>query len=203
MPLIASAQSSGPKETCPAGVHDAVCAFVEDLGHEYSEMYKNWNRKVVICWEINEPMSDGKPFMLSKRYTLSLGKKANLLKDVQGWRGKNFTDAELAGFDLEVLRGKQCQLQVIHNEKEGKVYANIISVLPKGKSSPVISVVNKEVPKWIAEQRAKNEDAYSKSDYAPIIVADDDADHAPKIPAAGGNHEEAPFARPLTADFWG
>lgn len=194
MPLIASASSSGPKEVCPAGVHDALCVFVEDLGHEYSEMYKNWSRKIVLCWEINEPMKDGKPFMLSKRYTLSIGKKANLLKDVQGWRGRNFTDAELAGFDVEVLRGKQCQLQVIHHEKEGKVHANIISVLPKGKNSPAMVTVNRDAPKWIAEQRAKNEAAYLASDSAPLVVTEDDeVPPSPKLPTAGPANDEPPF----------
>jgi len=193
MALIASATSTAPKETCPAGVHDAICAFVEDLGHEYSEMYKNWARKIVICWELDEKMKDGKPFMLSKRYTLSLGKKANLLKDVQGWRGKNFTDAELGGFDVEVLKGKQCQLQVIHNEREGKVHANIQAVLPKGKNSPVITVFNKDVPKWIGEQRAKNEAAYLASDSAPVVVEDEEVPPTPKLPVAGPANDEPPF----------
>jgi hypothetical protein len=189
MPLIATAGSSKSFKPCPAGVHDAVCAFVEDLGWEYSEIYQKESRKVVLVWEINEPMEDGKPYMISKRYTLSLNEKAAMRKDLEGWRGQKFTDEQLKGFDLEVLRGKQCQLQIIHNEKDGKVYANIQTILPKGKHSPTIHVVATEVPEWIIKTREENEAAHAKLNAAPVVVLDD----KPKVPAAVVDDGSVPF----------
>jgi len=81
--------------------------------------------------EIDE---EEKPRAISKEYTLSLSEKANLRKDLQAWRGKAFTEEELAGFDMQNVLGKGCQLQVIHTESNGKTYSNIASImgLPKG-----------------------------------------------------------------------
>ena len=50
--------------------------------------------------------NDGKPLMISKRYTMSLGEQSTLRKDLESWRGKKFTAEELLGFDLNVLLGK-------------------------------------------------------------------------------------------------
>lgn len=189
MPIIASAKAGGDFKPCPAGVHDAVCAFVEDIGHEHSEKFDKFVHKVVICWEINEPMEDGRPFMISKRYTVSLSDKAHLRKDLEGWRGKKFTEQELQGFDLEVLKGKQCQLQIIHTEKGGKTYANIQTVLPKGKNSPSIKVVATEVPEWIEKLRETNAAAYAKVEEAPVVIMDDAP--GPRRPSASTAEDDA------------
>lgn len=189
MPIIASATSGGNFKPCPAGVHDAVCSFVEDLGYEYSEKFQKEDRKIVIVWEVNEPMEDGRPFTISKRYTLSLGDKAHLRKDLEGWRGQKFTEEQLKGFDVEVLRGKQCQLQIIHTEKNGKVYANIQTVLPKGKHSPTIQVVATEVPEWIEKLKEENAIAHAKLEKAPVVIVG--ADNPPRVPAPA--EEQVPF----------
>lgn len=190
MPIIASAKAGGDFKPCPAGVHDAVCAFVEDVGHEHSEKFDKFVHKVVIVWEVNVPMDDGRPFMISKRYTVSLSDKSHLRKDLEGWRSKKFTEQELQGFDLEVLRGKQCQLHIIHTEKNGKTYANIQSVLPKNKNAPAIQVVATEVPEWIGKLREANEAAYAKVEQAPVVITGLDG---PKVPAASVADDEPPF----------
>ncbi len=188
MPIIATAGSGKVFKPCPAGVHDAVCAFVVDLGFEYSEQYQKESRKVAIVWEINEPADDGKPYMISKRYTLSLNEKAALRAHLEGWRGSKFTDEQLKGFDLEVLIGKQCQLQIIHNERDGKTYSNIQTVLPKGKHSPAIQVVATEVPEWLLKLKEENAAAHAKLEKAPVVIVD-----GPKIPTGGTDAEETPF----------
>ena len=192
MPIIASVSGGTDFPICPSGVHDAVCAFVVDVGHEHSEIYDKWAHKAQVCWEINVPMSDGKPFMLSKRYTVSLGEKANLRKDLEGWRGAKFKEDELKGFDLERLVGKQCQIQVIHNEKGGKTYANVQAVLPKGKNSPNILVVNTVIPEWICKLADDNAAKYAQhlAEIEPVVVMGlDDAEKA-KIKAID---ESTPF----------
>lgn len=191
MPIIATAGSSKTFKPVPAGVHDAVCAFVVDLGYEYSELYQKESRKILIMWEVNEPMEDGRPFTIHKRYTLSLNEKAALRKDLEGWRGLKFTDEQLKGFDVEVLKGKQCQLHIIHNEKDGKTYANIQSVLPKGKNSPAVQVVSSEVPEWINKVIEENAAAHVKLEKAPIVIVDNTG--APKVPAPATDDGSVPF----------
>ena len=79
--------------------------------------------------------------------TISLGKKANLRKMIENWRGRQFTDAEAAeGFDMKLLLTQNCLMSVIHKEvKKGDqtfTYANIGSVLPMIKGTPTFEPEN-------------------------------------------------------------
>jgi len=143
MAIIAKAEMESKFEPISEGVHTAVCVGVIDLGLQYSEKYEKSSDKIMLQWELpNETYvtSDGeeKPRILSKEYTLSLGEKSNLRKDLQAWRGKAFTEEELKGFDLKNILGKACQIQIIHTERNGNTYANIASImgLPKGMAVP-------------------------------------------------------------------
>ena len=177
MPVIAKATADTAKELPPAGLMQAVCVFVEDIGIQKTE-YKGETKvqhKIVVVWEIDEneaKMDDGRRFMTSKRYTLSLSDKANLRKDLETWRGKKFTEEELGGFDVEKLVGANCLLNIMHEENAGKTYANIKGVMPLKNGMTKILPVATEVPKWIAEVRAKAVNASS----LPGNVAHDDSD---------------------------
>jgi len=125
-------------EPVDAGVHQAICYAIYDLGTQYSPVYDKSSRKCVIIWELPdrriEIVKDGQtlnlPRAISKQYTLSLGEKANLRKDLETWRGKAFSQEELAGFDISKLVGVNCMLQVLHKVNGDKTYANIVSILP-------------------------------------------------------------------------
>ncbi len=120
----------------PPGTHAAVCCDVVDLGNLEVAFggKKKTQHKVRIVWQIAEDRADGKPYSTSKRYTLSLHEKASLRKDLESWRGRKFTDQELEGFDLEVLLGVHCLLNIIEEKKDGQTYSNVTSImrLPKG-----------------------------------------------------------------------
>jgi hypothetical protein len=129
----------------PAGTHIATCYRVIDLGTQKQEWQGQAKemRKVLLSWELpEETMEDGKPFTVSKRYTLSSHEKSTLRKDLEAWRGKSFTDADFGpgGFDIASIIGKACLLSIVHTEKEGKTYANIASLsrLTKGMTPPEI-----------------------------------------------------------------
>jgi hypothetical protein len=131
MPIIARASSHGENfAPAPQGMHRAICCDVCDLGMVPGK----WGEKhlVRIVWQIETLMSDGKPFMVDQRYTLTLDERANLRKDLEAWRGKPFTLTEAAGFDLERLIGVPCSLIVLHKpgREAGKVFANVQRVLP-------------------------------------------------------------------------
>lgn len=127
-------QSGGEFELLPAGQYIARCYKIIDLGTQdvtwLGETKKQ--QKVMIYWEILDDkvkMEDGRPFSISRKYTASLNEKSNLYSDLVAWRGRDFTEAELAGFDMSKLLGAYCQMQVIHNESNGKTYANVNTIM--------------------------------------------------------------------------
>jgi len=137
MGLTASETSGTSFEPVPEGMHHAVCYSIFDLGTQHNPVFDSKARKVLIVWELPEERieieKDGEeknlPRAISKQYTLSLHEKANLRKDLESWRGKAFTRAELEGFDVKNLLSVNCMLQVIHKTENKKTYANITSVV--------------------------------------------------------------------------
>lgn len=132
MPIIAKANEDSSFEPAPQGTFRAVCVDVVDLGVLDVTWQGQTKRqhKVNVAWVIDEPREDGRPFMVFKRYTLSLSEKSTLRKDLESWRGRKFTRDEEMGFDVETVIGRSCLLSVTHTEKGGKVYANVSSVSP-------------------------------------------------------------------------
>lgn len=120
------------------GVYQAVCYGLYDLGQQYSEKWDKTAHRVLLSWELPEQRMeierDGKtlnlPRAISKEYTLSLHKKAQLRKDLEAWRGRIFTAEELAGFDLQAILKANCMIQVLHTKKDDKTYANITAIMP-------------------------------------------------------------------------
>ena len=112
--------SSGGGTPAPEGNHLAVCVGVIDLGTQYSKFYDTWKPKVMIQWELSdELMGDGRPFVISRRFTLSLHENAGLRKILNSWRGRPFTPEEAAGFDIAKVLGKPGMVNVVHEPKEG------------------------------------------------------------------------------------
>jgi hypothetical protein len=128
----------------PSGSHVARCIAVIDLGTQYSARFDKESHKVRIMWELpNErkvfsPDKGEEPFVVGKEFTLSLNRNSALRPLLESWRGRAFTAKELEGFELKALLGAPCQLNIIHEEHEGKTYANIASVAPlmKGYTPP-------------------------------------------------------------------
>lgn len=139
MGLMVSDSGGGDFQLAPEGTHRSMCYMVVDLGMQPSNFGPK--HKVMIGWELtDEPMDDGRPFTVSARYTASLNEKANLRQHLEAWRGRKFTDEELAGFDVFNVLGVPCLVTVTHNhnQQSGKTYANVTSVtaLPKSMQKP-------------------------------------------------------------------
>jgi hypothetical protein len=119
----------------PSGSHLGRLYRILDLGTQKVEWQGaiKMQRKLMFSFELHGEdndgqaltTNDGKPLMISKRYTMSLGEQSTLRKDLESWRGKKFTAEELMGFDLNVLLGKFAMCNVTHNDREGKTYANL------------------------------------------------------------------------------
>jgi hypothetical protein len=145
MSLVAKQpEGGGDFEILPEGQYTARCFKVIDLGTQELDYMGEikFLPKIMVTWEILDDkvkMADGRPFAISKQYTLSLHEKSNLYKDLVAWRGKSFTKEELLGFDISKLLGAYCQIQVVHNDsKDGtRTYANVNTIMgtkdrPKG-----------------------------------------------------------------------
>lgn len=179
MPLVAKDTGGGDFKLAEAGTHTAICNMVVDLGMQETTYMGTPTTKhqCFVRWELpNERVEyekDGQkingPMSIGKTYTLSLSEKANLRKDLESWRGRVFTEAELAGFDLFNLLGHACQLSIVHETKNNKTYANIKTVAgwPKGipkpekAENPLLRYSADEpgdkekLPQWIKDKLAK------------------------------------------------
>lgn len=137
------AKASGSNYTpAPAKAHPTVCVDVVDLG-VLETTYQGKTKKahkVQIIWQTEEEREPGKPFIIQKRYTLSLHEKSALRKDLESWRGKPFSDAEKEGFDVEVLIGKGCLINVIHRQTDSGVWANIAAIMRLQKDTRTPSI---------------------------------------------------------------
>lgn len=158
----------------PSGTHPARCFGVVALGTQVpaNQTYRPTN-KVMLIWELPHELYevDGKevPMTISKRYTLSLNKKATLRKDLDSWRSKGFTEDEAKGFPVENVISAPCFLSITHNPKppgQDGVFVNIASVtgIPKGTTVPELkhkpvhyelemgkNAVYESLPEWIRE----------------------------------------------------
>jgi hypothetical protein len=125
----------------PAGLHMARLYSVIDLGHQATEWAGETKimHKVVLTWELHG--DDGKPLIVSKRYTVSLGDQARLRQDLEAWSNKKMTAEDRKNFDLKGLLGKFCMVNITHSE-DGK-YANISGI------SPVPSALRNAQPEGI------------------------------------------------------
>jgi hypothetical protein len=154
-------QGSADFELTPEGVHNAVCYRVVDLGtQEGSYMGKpKIAPKIMLSWEIDERMEDGRRFAVHKRYTASMHEKAALRKDLEAWRGKPFAEADFkaGGFKMEKLLGAGCQVQIVHTDREGRTYANIAAIMKLGKGMKALEA---EIEPFILDLDAFDRTAY-------------------------------------------
>lgn len=140
MGIIVKANQGSDRQLPPADNHVARCVKLVHIGSTYDEKYNKTRDQVIVTWELPNELAKFKdveePFVVSKTYTMSLGDKATLRKDLENWRGQKFTEKELEGFDITKLLGQPCMIQVVHSD-DGK-YANVsgVSKIPKGLTVP-------------------------------------------------------------------
>jgi hypothetical protein len=143
MSLYASSQSTN-RIPAPSGAHVGRCYGVIDLGTHINPQNGKGFRKILLQFELPTELhtfreeNGPEPFVVSREFGLSLSEKSHLRPFLEGWRGRPFTPEELAKFDVMVLAGLPCFINIIHNTKGDKTYANIASVMtvPKGMQVP-------------------------------------------------------------------
>ena len=142
MPLVV--KDSGDFMSVPPGSHIARCYRIVDLGTQRSEYMgkEKYLQKVMLQFEVHSeddqgnPLvtQDGRPLSISKSFTCTLSEKSSLRKDLQLWRGRDFTPEELRGFELKNVLGAWALLSVTQSESNGKTYTNIAAINPVPKA---------------------------------------------------------------------
>jgi hypothetical protein len=146
MAIIARDTGTKDFEPAPEGLFAAVCCDVVDRGIVESQWGKS--HKIQVRWQLDGHSDaglrdDGKQWLVTRQFTLSLHEKAALRAFLVSWRGKQFTPEELKGFDVENVIGAPCMIQIIRQfGPDGqRVFANVQNImpLPKGMQKPLIS----------------------------------------------------------------
>lgn len=164
MGRFSSDSGGGSFTPAPVGTHVARCVKLIDLGTQHGEYKGQPTRRnqVLVVWELPDELIevDGKelPVTTSRFYTNSLGEKANLRRDLEGWRGRAFSDEELQQFDLMKVLGQPCMLTIVGGEN-GKTKVAGVSGLPKRTECP--PQVNESFAFWLDEFDQDKFDALS------------------------------------------
>ena len=121
----------------PAGLHNAVCTTVVDLGLQQSQF--GIKPKVLLSFELPDVLNDeGKPYVISRTFGASLHKQGALRPLLAAWRGRDFTPEELKSFDIGALVGKPLKVLIQHNASaDGRVFANIQAAVKPDKGQPI------------------------------------------------------------------
>lgn len=143
MAFVASDSGGGNFKRVPPGAYIGRCYSLVDLGTQLSsgQFGEKMQHKIRIGWELfgedeqGEPLTidiDGKemPLTITKSYTVSLHEKSGLRRDLAAWRGKDFTDEEAKGFDVQKLLGAYCMVNATQSETNGKTYTNVAGLTP-------------------------------------------------------------------------
>jgi len=149
------------------------------------QIYVAWELpRETITWTDKDGNEKTGPMRIGKTYTLSLHENARLRGDLESWRGRPFTEEERKGFDINKLASAPAMVNVTHEDKNGKTYANVTAVtpLPKGMERPAVSdttIIYDDdefrqnydmLPEWLQ----KKIDAQVKEEARQPAMADDD-----------------------------
>lgn len=211
MSLVAKKKAATSIPPIDAGTYVGVCVGVIDIGEQKNDLYNTYSQKAIFIFEISSERvmveDEDKPRWLSETYTVSLNEKSNLAKMLISWRGKDFTEDELDGFDLASMVGKPCQLQIlVVQKKDGGSCNKIAGVfgLPKGLPAPkpenplmTYQVEDGEnevfltLPEWIRERIKKSTEWQASHNGTEKLGFDDpEPDNVAHTPAAEKQTEE-------------
>lgn len=134
----------------PVGLHHAIVYGVFHVGHQPhylkdGEPKDRFYLSFELPYERMEYEDDtgvkrNLPRGVSVEYTRSMHTKAAFRKIMEAWEGRQFTEKECDDFDLTTLLGRNCQVNLSQkhgvNQNIGKIFTNIIGILPLGRNTP-------------------------------------------------------------------
>lgn len=168
-------QSSRERELPPSGMHTGAITGVYNIGRLYDQWNDKWRPVIKVKFELATLNKYGKPIVLYNDYTASMHAKAGLRQLAQSLEGKDFSDAEAAGYSLKTFLGKACQLQITHRPKANNPQVmkyKINAIIPS--QEPYVPSLEPELwdyrmrdrdpsyhckaPRWIWESHMKSKD---------------------------------------------
>ncbi len=195
-----TAKEKSDYKPIPEGTHRAVSSALVDLGLQ--DAFGIPKPQLMIRFEfpdlranrIENGVQIDEPMVKWQFYTNSLNKKANLRRDLDGWRGRGFTKEELEGFDVRNVIGHACQISIIHDNSGDRVkdkINNISKLMGDGaKPLPELEVISYSrdegeiqqwnlLPEWIQEKiNQQLDDDISP----PPVQVDDDSFEDDDVP---------------------
>jgi hypothetical protein len=152
----------GDFERVPCGMQNAVAARLYDLGMQPGYQGGKPTHQIVLLFEMagryTKGYFAGQRFRVTITYNASLGsseKPSKLRGHLESWRGRGFTQEELARFDLRKVLGHGCTLSLIEKVKgDGKKFAQIAAVMPAMPNAEKLIVETPVdfVPDWVAKK---------------------------------------------------
>lgn len=167
------------------GVYPAVVRSVE------SEQHPEWGERIKVVFELlNHQQEDGQLTRVQKSHSFKLTRKAGLTATVEQLLGRRLTQEEaVAGFDLESLRGIECQLALTQETATttGNKYAAISTIYPRADGDDVqpVGTVVGAVP-------AQTEVIRPLGVQQPVVPQQRVAQPRPQQPVAAGDND-VPF----------
>jgi hypothetical protein len=159
----------------PIGIQQAIVSDVYDIG-DLDDIFHPGKKvhKIAITWQLKEKFTDGKPYIQTELFTLSLHEKSKLRKFIEGMTGRTLMIPVGKSLDVETLRGVNCMVSIKPKpSKDGdKVYMQIADCTPlmKGLEKMVIDETMK-TPDWVVALRAQVVgDVSSKMDIDDVLA---------------------------------
>ena len=119
---------------CPEGLHKAQITTIEPLNDVETPFGIKDMISIIVQTEITD--EQGKPYTLATRFNRSLHEKASLRQALERLNGQKFTPEQLhEGIDLDTFVGRYCNILVVHNPTEERIYANIDVFMPYNEAS--------------------------------------------------------------------
>jgi hypothetical protein len=118
-------------ENLTEGLHNVTITKVEDLGLQETN-FGTKDRARLVFTAAGQKDKEGTPVDIFMTVTKSLHAKSQL--------GKALAALKIpvgAEFDLNDVVGVKCQIVVQHNEKDGKTFANVASIIPIKKTENI------------------------------------------------------------------
>lgn len=129
---------TGYQEPAP-GLKMARIYKIVDLGTQEDEYEgtKKKSRNVLIFWELEQKMADGRPFSTFLEYNQYLGDvKCKLRRHIESWTSKSMTPEIIKAFDFQkMLLGRTMMVNLVR-KPSGRVKVDNIMAPPPGTAKP-------------------------------------------------------------------
>lgn len=165
------------------GLQKARCYLMAYVGTQEDDFKGNvtMRPKVVIGFLYPEHTFDFKgqgvqePYSKSITYTFNLGRKANLRKDLETWRGKKWSE-DWPDFEIDKVLGAAVMHNIIHNEEGTRFYIDSFIKIKNQDDCPPLEIEPvkydirehdeeqfQRLPQWV-QQMAKDSPDWIGSD---------------------------------------